>query len=280
MSVPHQPPHWGRHRSGTLPPDASGITYAVVHPFRGSYLAIIRVRYPILAREYGLRTAPLAPGRPTVLVGSVPRTAGKRLVRNAYEVYTQYVTNREELMTFLTSAFRGGRPSESDVFHLLSNDRRRETLTALWRRPSELTLRDLSEQIAATEAGVSPAPRPVRDSVYNALHQTHLPTLDRAGYVEYDADRKVVRPSPASRKLGRYMDTVSPVGLSWGEYYRGIGITGLCGVVGSLASVPGFAAVDPLVFASGTLALFATSTCYQLVSGPRSRLAGLLSSLR
>jgi len=220
------------------------------------------------------------PGRPILPFEPVGSTAGKRPVRNRYGVYTYAVTTRVIVMTPFTSAFRGGRPSESDVFHLLSNDRRRETLTALWRRPTELSLRDLSEQIAATEAGLSPAPRPLRDSVYNALHQTHLPTLDRAGYVEYDADRKVVRPSPRSRTLGRYMDTVSPVGLSWGEYYRGIGIAGLCGVVGSLASVPGFAAVDPLVFASGTLALFATSTCYQLVSGPRSRLAGLLSSLR
>jgi len=183
-------------------------------------------------------------------------------------------------MTFLTSAFRGAAPSETDVFHLLSNSRRRETLTALWRGHDELTLRDLSERIAASEAGVSPAPRPVRDSVYNALHQTHLPTLDRAGYVDYDADRKVVRPLRGSRQLGRYMDTVSPIGLSWGEYYRGVGIAGLCGVVASLAAVPGFALVDPLVFASGSLAVFALSTCYQLVSGPRSRLAAALSRLR
>jgi len=182
-------------------------------------------------------------------------------------------------MAFLTSTF-GARTSEPEVFQLLSNSRRRETLTVLWQGKDELTLRDLSERIAATEAGTSPAPRPVRDSVYNALHQTHLPTLDRAGYVEYDHDRKVVRPSRDSRKLGRYMDTISPVGLSWGEYYRSIGIVGLCGVVASLATVPGFAAIDPLVFASGSLAVFALSTCYQLVSGPRSRLAGALSRLR
>lgn len=183
-------------------------------------------------------------------------------------------------MTTLPTYFRGASIPETDVYHLLSNSRRRDTLTVLWRQPAAISLRDLAEEIAAREAETSPAPRPVRDSVYNALHQTHLPTLDKFGYVDYDADRKLVRPAPGSRQLGRYMDTVSPLGLSWGEHYRGIGIGGLCAVVASLAQVPGFALVDPLVFASGSLGLFALSTCYQLFSGPRARLGGLLSRLR
>lgn len=169
---------------------------------------------------------------------------------------------------------------ESDVYHLLSNSRRREVLTALWRQSKEVTLRDLSEQIAAREAGVSPAPRPLRDSVYNALHQTHLPTLDGFGLVDYDPDRKLVRSTPESRHLGRYMDTISPTGLAWGEYYRGLGIGGLCATVASLAGVPGFGGIDPLVFASAALATFAVSTLYQLLSEPRSRLAGILPALR
>lgn len=170
--------------------------------------------------------------------------------------------------------------AESEVYHLLSNSRRREILTVLWRRSGELTLRELSELIAADEAGVSPAPRPLRESVYNALHQTHLPTLDGFGLVEYDPARKVVRPCPGSRHLSRYMDTVSPIGIAWSEYYRWLGIGGLFAVVASIAGVPPLAGVDPLVFASGTLALFALSTCYQLLSGPRSRFARLRSGGR
>jgi hypothetical protein len=166
---------------------------------------------------------------------------------------------------------------ESDVHHLLSNARRREALTALWRRPEETTLRELSELIAAAEAGVTPAPRPLRESVYNALHQTHLPKLQAFGLVEYDPDRKLVRPRPESRHLHRYMDTVNGFGVTWGEYYRALGIGGLCSVVASLADVPAFGAVDPLVFASGSLALFALSTGYQLVGGRGSRLRGLVT---
>jgi hypothetical protein len=54
------------------------------------------------------------------------------------------------------------------------------------------------------------------------------------------------------------------VGVTWGEYYRALGILGLCAVVGSLASLPGLAALDPLVFATVALTLFALSTVYQL----------------
>lgn len=154
--------------------------------------------------------------------------------------------------------------SESAVHHLLSNARRRETLAVLLSEREAVTVRELSETIAASEAGVTPAPRPLRESVYNTLHQTHLPKLAEFGLVEYEADRKVVRPRRKARRLDRYMDTMTPLGLTWGEYYRALGIGGLVAVVASLAGVPLFSATDPLVFASVVLAVFAASTLYQL----------------
>lgn len=72
---------------------------------------------------------------------------------------------------------------EVDVYHVLSNARRREALAELWAQPEALSLRELSERIATTESGESPAPRALRESVYNALHQTHLPKMDDLGLV-------------------------------------------------------------------------------------------------
>ncbi|MFT4921224.1 MAG: hypothetical protein ACI8XM_000420 [Haloarculaceae archaeon] len=164
---------------------------------------------------------------------------------------------------------------ETDAYYLLSNERRRQALTLLWGHPDGVTLRELSEAIATAETGTDPAPRSVRQSVYNALHQAHLPKLDEFGLVEYDPDRKIVRPRREGRHLSRYMDTVTPAGVTWGEYYRALGIGGLCAVVASLTGLPGFDAVDPLVFAIVTLAIFAVSTIYQLVSGTGTRLARL-----
>ena len=165
--------------------------------------------------------------------------------------------------------------AESDIYYLLSNSRRRETLAHLWQHSAEISLRALSEEIASAESGETPAPRPLRESVYNALHQTHLPKLADFGLVEYDPDRKLVSPSAEGRRLRKYMDTVTPTGITWGEYYRGLGIAGLFAVVASLADAPVFEVVDPLIFASGSLALFALSTCYQLTSSTGRRLAGL-----
>lgn len=169
---------------------------------------------------------------------------------------------------------------EADVYYLLSNDRRRETLSVLWDVADEMTLRELSEQIASIEANTTPAPRLLRESVYNTLHQTHLPKLATYGLVEYDADRKIVRSRPESRSLSRYMDTLTPAGVTWGEYYRALGIGGLFAVVASLAEVPVFGAVDPLLVASASLGLFALSTAYQLSSSVHSLPGVFRSALR
>lgn len=171
---------------------------------------------------------------------------------------------------------------ETDIYYVLSNARRREALTVLWDHPDALSLRELSERLASTESGETPAPRALRESVYNALHQTHLPKLDELGLVAYDADRKTVRALARAGALGRYMDVTTRAGVTWGEYYRGLGVAGLFATVASLTAVPGFAAVDPLVPATLTLAAFAVSTSYQLAAarlGARGRLARVRARL-
>jgi energy-converting hydrogenase Eha subunit H len=75
------------------------------------------------------------------------------------------------------------------------------------------------------------------------------------------------------------MDNVTRAGITWGEYYRGLGIAGLFGVVASLADVPVFAAADPLLVATGALALFAVSTGYQLCTARRGLLGRIAGAL-
>jgi hypothetical protein len=170
---------------------------------------------------------------------------------------------------------RAGLP-ETEVYYVLSNARRREALAVLWAQPEALSLRELSERLATAESGLTPAPRPLRESVYNALHQTHLPKLDELGLVAYDPDRKLVRALPGAGQLGRYMDVTTRAGITWGEYYRALGVVGLFLTVASLAAAPGFVALDPLVPATVSLAAFAVSTSYQLFAarlGARGRLS-------
>jgi predicted membrane channel-forming protein YqfA (hemolysin III family) len=76
------------------------------------------------------------------------------------------------------------------------------------------------------------------------------------------------------------MDTVTPVGVSWGEYYRALGIVALFIVVASLADLPLFATINPLFFSTTALALFAVSTVYQLARNLNQLLRSVIESLR
>jgi len=61
---------------------------------------------------------------------------------------------------------------------------------------AKVTVRQLSREIVAIEEGI-PFDRATGEeyhSVYNSLIQTHLPKLNDIGAIEYDSDRKTVRP--------------------------------------------------------------------------------------
>ncbi len=64
------------------------------------------------------------------------------------------------------------------------------------RREPEVSVRQVAKEIAAIEEDTSTenATGDAYRNVYTALIQTHLPELDEVGAVEYDDDRKTVRP--------------------------------------------------------------------------------------
>lgn len=162
------------------------------------------------------------------------------------------------------SLTRPTRLAETEIHDILRNDRRRRVIECLQERVGSVTLRELAETIAATEAGESPAPRPLRESVYNSLHQTHLPKLDREGVVAYDEHRKTVSLEPAARDVNVYMEVVTKYGVTWADYYRTLATLALALVVGSELGVPVVSALPPLLWASACLAAIAGSTAYQL----------------
>ncbi len=169
--------------------------------------------------------------------------------------------------------------TEPQIHRLLSNDRRRLALSCLRERAGPVAVRALSEAVAAAESGTTPAPRPVRASVYTALHQTHLPTLENLGVVSYDRERRTVTPGPRWRAIERHRGVVSPVGPTWAACYRTLGVVALSLVVGSLAGVPLLDALDPLLAASAALAGFALLGGWELW-GDRHRLLRPLRARR
>jgi DNA-binding transcriptional ArsR family regulator len=85
----------------------------------------------------------------------------------------------------------------STVYHALRAPRRRGVVRLLAASESEImTTRTLAKEIAAQERDTSvqlATGEPYRN-VYNALSQTHLPTLMEAGIVIYDPERQTVSP--------------------------------------------------------------------------------------
>ncbi|GGJ02237.1 hypothetical protein GCM10008995_09980 [Halobellus salinus] len=138
-----------------------------------------------------------------------------------------------------------GELSASEIHDVLRNDRRRLVLERLRTARDAETVSDLAEHIGGVEAGESPPPRNVRQSVYVSLHQTHLPKLDELGVVDYDPDGKTVELAANARELRAYLEPatgetgVSPV------CYAGVGLLGGVALLGAAAGVPGLRTVGP-----------------------------------
>ncbi|QSG11727.1 putative trancriptional regulator, ArsR family [Halapricum desulfuricans] len=158
----------------------------------------------------------------------------------------------------------GGRIDPQEVHEILRNSRRRRVIEQLSDRLGPVTLRELSEEIAAAETGETPPPRRVRDSVYNSLHQTHLPKLNDMGVIDYDQDRKTIRLRERAKQVNRYMRMVTASGFSWAQVYRTMGVIALISVIFAQVDAPVVGAIPVLLLASGFLGLFAIATAYQM----------------
>lgn len=88
----------------------------------------------------------------------------------------------------------------STLLHALRTLRRRRVVRLLKREVSEdcISTRWLARQIAGRENSVSPvlATSQQYKNVYNALSQTHLPTLSDANIIVYDPQRQEVCSGP------------------------------------------------------------------------------------
>lgn len=162
------------------------------------------------------------------------------------------------------SLSRSSRLAETEIHDILRNNRRRRVIEHLQESVGTVTLRELAETIAAHESGDSPAPRPVRESVYNSLHQTHLPKLDDEGVIEYDEHRKTIELRPGARDVNVYMEVVMKYGITWADYYRTVATLALALMVAAELGTPFVSTVPTLLWASFMLFLVAASTAYQL----------------
>jgi DNA-binding transcriptional ArsR family regulator len=174
----------------------------------------------------------------------------------------------------VTTGDDGDRLSETKVHFVLSNERRRAVLSQLQAADEPLSTRALSELVAGVEAGVTPPPRDVRQSVYVSLQQTHLPKLEGLGIITIREDGGVVLTEQATvvmNSLNRDSEAERP----WGAYYLGLATVGLGVQLAGFADVP---VLGDLAFTGVTVVLLicAVSAAYHL-SQQESSLLGQLT---
>lgn len=167
---------------------------------------------------------------------------------------------------------------EEEIHEILSNGRRRWTIEHLKDENRQVTLRGLSEWIAEVESGESPPPTDARQSVYNSLHQTHLPKLDRLDIVDYDRNRKTVSLGEKARTVDLYMEVLTPYGITWSTYYRTLLTLGLTAILIDQLGVFVFTGDYSVLIASFFLVLVAVSTLYQLWSNRWIHLSGIFAT--
>ena len=158
------------------------------------------------------------------------------------------------------------RLTECDIHDVLRNERRTHLLEILQQKRETLPLREISEQIAALETGETPPPRNIRESVYNSLHQTHLPKLDEMDIVAYERNRKLVTLASGSDQVSLYMETVPEHGITWATYYLAIGVMALVVIGLSSTGMPIFAAFPVIIWICLFFGILLLSALYQLQS--------------
>ncbi|GAB7019849.1 DUF7344 domain-containing protein [Halostagnicola bangensis] len=127
------------------------------------------------------------------------------------------------------------------AYQALSNRRRRFTVHYLIQQWEPVTLRTLSNQVAAWENAVprEQVTSKQRKRVYTALHQAHLPKLDKMGIIEYDTNEMVAHPTDNIETLRVYMDVVPEDEIPWSVFYTGIALSfGSSAFLGWIGLVP------------------------------------------
>jgi DNA-binding transcriptional ArsR family regulator len=112
------------------------------------------------------------------------------------------------------------------VFEILKNSRRRETLHYLDENGGEASLSELAEHIAALEndTTVAAISSSQRKRVYVGLYQCHLPKMDDMDIIDFDQNRGTVVRSANADQLDPYLEeTTEP---PWYRMYGGITATG------------------------------------------------------
>ncbi len=141
------------------------------------------------------------------------------------------------------------------MYDILSNARRRFTISYLREQGGRAELGDLSDEVAAWEndTDVEDLTHQQVKRVYVSLYQTHIPKLEEAGIVEYDSDSGVVSLTSSVSDLEAYLPEEDEREVPWERIYLALALVGLVAYGGAAAAGE---AVPPSVLTAVGLVIF------------------------
>ncbi|WP_408957993.1 ArsR family transcriptional regulator [Natrinema sp. 74] len=154
---------------------------------------------------------------------------------------------------------------ESEVFHILGNDRRRAIVQLLADEGSKVDVSDIANEIAATESDTSPVPNNLYKSVYVSLQQTHLPQLQEDAVIEYDSDAKTIRPGRHFDDVLRYVDGHNDDHSRVLQVHLALCLLGLAVIALAGLGLPVLSTIDPVLASVLIFLAIAASALYRLL---------------
>lgn len=155
---------------------------------------------------------------------------------------------------------------ESEVFHILGNDRRRAIVQLLAKDSVQVDVSDVATEIAASESDSTPVPNNLYKSVYVSLQQTHLPQLQEDAVIEYDSDAKTIRPGPNFGDVLTYVDGHTDNSSSVLQVHLSLCVIGLFLIALAGLDLPVLSSIDPVLLSVLVLLSVAASSLYRLLS--------------
>lgn len=157
--------------------------------------------------------------------------------------------------------------SDTEVFDILQNPRRRAVLRCLHRADGEMAFDDLIDQVAIweTNSSIEELETAQRRRVYVSLTQSHIPKLEQAGVIAYHEDDKIVERRPAARQLDTYLDVHSGNDNLWPVVYLTAGLGSLGLTAAHWFQLPVINSLSQLLLSAGIVGLFLVLSVAHLV---------------
>lgn len=157
-------------------------------------------------------------------------------------------------------------PSRSDLYSILGNKRRRDTLKVLRHGDTPVELDELIDRVAAIEYD-KPIPEVTaneRKRVQSAVKQSHLPKIEASGLIVQDPIEGTVQSTESLDELDIYLKVAGKRGLPSSAIYLLLSVIGAAVMSGLVLDVEPMGILPDTVWATLVVGMFGVTALVHL----------------